>query len=407
MKAILKIYQLVLIVLLLSFSACKDALEPEPIRKGGIPGVVENFSSKEIPGGAIITYDVPEGSDLRYVKASYILSDGMERESKSTVYKNTITVEGFAKAGEYDVSLTAVSVGEVESKPVTVRVTVGTPPHLLVAASLANDDNFYATFGGINADYVNSAEGNVVIRVMIKDAHDKWQEINAEYTRAKKGRVRVRGLDTVEYTFGIYVRDRWNNKSDTIVKKLVPLFEREFDKALFRHIKLPGDTWERHTGQGRSAELPVLWNGLHNQNGSIFQTKPSTVIPQHFTWDMGVKARLSRFIFYPDIPPSERNVYTGGQPSVWELWGSNNPNPDGTFDASWTLVGTFHATKPSGLPLGQLSTDDIALARKGEDFEVEGKVEAFRYWRWRTIANWGNVTYVAMSEFTFFGAVEE
>lgn len=407
MKATLKIYQLIPIVLLLCWSACKDALEPEPLRNGEIPGMVQNFSSKEIPGGAVITYDVPEGSDLRYVKASYVLSDGTVRESKSTVYKNTITVDGFAQAGEYDVSLTAVSVGEVESEPVIVHISVGTPPHILAAASIANDDNFYATFGGVNVDYVNSAEGNVVIKVMIKDAQDKWQEIKAEYTKAKQGRVRVRGLDTIEYTFGVYVRDRWNNKSDTVIKKLTPYFETEFDKALFRQIKLPGDTWERHTGQGRARDLPVLWNGLHNQAGDIFQTKPSTVIPQYFTWDMGVKARLSRFIFYPDVPPSDKNVYAGGQPSAWELWGSNNPNPDGTFDSSWTLVGTFYATKPSGLPLGQVSSEDIALARNGEEFEVEGKVEGYRYWRWKTTATWGNVTYVAMSEFTFFGAVEE
>ncbi len=406
MKVISKI-QISLIVLLFALFACKDALEPEPIRKGDIPGVVQNFSSKPIPGGAIITYDVPEGSDLRYVKATYTLNNGTVRESKSTVYKNTLTVEGFGQAGEYGIQLTAVAVGEVESAPVTVPVTVGKPSHLLVAESIDNDTNVYTTFGGINVDYVNSTEGNVVIKVLIKDENDKWKEIDAEYTRAKQGRLRVRGLDSVEHTFGIFVQDRWNNKSDTIIRSFTPYYELEFDKMLFKHIKLPGDTWERHTGQGRSRDLPVLWNGLHNQNSEIFQTKPSTVIPQHFTFDMGVKARISRFILYPDIPPNERNVYAGGQPSVWELWGSNNPNPDGTFDASWTLVGTFRATKPSGLPVGQVNNDDIALARRGEEFEVEGNVAPYRYWRWRTLANWGNVTYVVMSEFTFFGAIEE
>ncbi len=407
MKVILKIQEAGLIVLLLALFACKDALEPEAIRRGEAPGVVRNFSSQPIPGGAVITYDVPEGRDLRYVKATYTLDNGTVRESKSTVYKNTLTVDGFGQAGEYDVKLTAVAVGEVESSPVIVRVTAGTPSHLLVAQSIDNDNNFYATFGGINVDFVNSTEGNVVIKILIRDEQNKWKEIQAAYTKAKQGRIRVRGLDSVEYTFGIYVQDRWNNKSDTIIRSLTPYFESQFNKALFREVRLPGDTWDYHTGQGRARNLPVLWDGLHSQNGTIFQTKPSTVIPQYFTWDMGIKARLSRFILYPDIPPSDKNVYAGGQPSVWELWGSNSPDSDGSFDPSWTRIGTFYATKPSGLPLGQVNNDDIAQAKNGEEFEIEGNVQAYRYWRWRTLANWGNVTYIAFAEFTFFGSVEE
>ncbi|MCX2452253.1 DUF5000 domain-containing lipoprotein [Pedobacter sp. PLR] len=402
MKISLKIQQLCLMVVLLIFFSCKDSFNPKPVKIGEVPAPITKFSVKSIPGGAIITYNLPEGDDVRYVKATYTINNGTTREAKSTVYKNTLLVDGFSAAGEYEISLTVVGVGEKESTPTNIKIIALKPVHQFIIDEIENENKMYATFGGINIDYQNDTESNLVIRVMTKNAQGNWQVAETAYTKAKSGRIKLRGYQPVEREFSVFITDRWNNKSDTLIRSLSPIFEKQFEKRLFKQYNLPGDTYTPHTGASRARDMPVLWDGLNNRNGSIFHTRPVDVMPQHFTWDMGVKAKLSRFIFYPDVNADNTTVFGAGQPSVWELWGSNNPNPDGTF-GSWTQVGTYRSVKPSGLPLGQISSADIEQCLKGEEFEVDPNVQGYRYWRWRSIANWGNLSYIYMSEFSFFG----
>lgn len=400
MKAFSKIKQGCLLILMLTAVACKETMAPEPAIKGGQPNPVTEYTSEPIAGGAVITYKVPEGSDLRYVKATYTLNSGLVRESKSTIYKNTLMVDGFSKAGSYEIKLTAVGVGEVESSPTIIKINALTPAHQAVIDGIKKNNTMYGTFGGINVDFLNDSENSLVIRLLTKDDNQNWVVSETAYTKAKEGRIRLRGYPPTEREFAVYVTDRWNNKSDTLVTALTPLYETEFNKKLFKEINLPGDTYTPHPGASRARPMPVLWDGIINK-GVIFHTRPSDAMPQHFTWDMGVKAKLSRFVFYPDAN-SNAVMFGPGQPSVWELWGSDNPNPDGSFE-SWTKVGTYHSVKPSGLPLGQISDDDIKQCLNGEEFEVEPSAGSYRYWRWRSLENWGNYTYIYMSEFSFYG----
>lgn len=403
MKRIFNTLTAIVLLLILTWCACKRDNGPQALKTGAVPGVVTKYSYVAIPGGAIITYDLPSGEDLRYIKATYTINTGEVRESKSAIYKNTVQVDGFADAGEYDVKLTSVGVGEVESTPVVIHIKTLRPAHKLVMDTIKINQGMYAAFGGINIDYSNPSAISLVFHVLAKDASTgKWQEIQTAYSSTTKGRVRIRGLASVSAVFGVFITDRWNNRTDTLTATLTPFQESLIDRTKFLPVYLPTDTYDPHTGQGRAKALPVLWDGAHTQSGSIFQTKPTTLIPQWFTLDMGAQYRLSRMIVYPDIPPSELNVYTGGQPSSFEMWGSNNPPADGSFN-NWTLVSTFNSVKPSGLPLGQVSADDIALARNGEEFEFEGNFGKFRYWRFKTTATWGLVSYVVLNELTFYG----
>jgi len=402
MKKVQKIKLLLLAATVLSVSSCQDDLVPKSLKTGTAPGPVKAYTYESIPGGAIITYDLPEGSDLRYVKATYTLNSGVVREAKSTVYKNTIQVDGFANEGEYAIQLNAIGVGDVESAPLIAQIKALRPSHKLLMDSIRINNSMYAAFGGVNVDFKNYTGSSMVFHLLAKNADNKFQEIQTSYSSAKIGRVRMRGLEPVAREFGIYVTDRWNNKSDTVALTLTPFKEALIDGKKFVALTLSNDTWEHHTGQGRARPLVILFDGTWAQNSVIFQTKPSTVMPQWFTFDMTQSFRLSRFMLYADIPPSERNVYNGGQPLEFELWGSNNPAA--SFD-NWTLVGAFKSIKPSGSPLGTVTADDIAQARKGEEFEIEGNAGSFRYWRFKTISTWGGVSYLQLAELTFYGAL--
>jgi len=375
--------------------SCNEKLEPSPSRTGEKPAPVTSFEVSSIAGGAIISYELPKGGDLRYVKAVYTLADGTARENRASIYSNSITVDGFATAGEFNVDLIAVGVGEVESDPTPVTVTALTPPYLKTLETLAEDGNLEATFGGIRLRFQNETEAPIVIHVLARNDHGEWEPAQDFYTKLASGVFNVRGFPAEEREFGLFVTDRWNNRSDTLTGTFVPIFEEMLDKSLFREYNLPTDTWQAHTGF-RTPQ--VLWDGNDRVEVTIFHTAPGTGMPQHFTFDMGVPATLSRFLMYSRL----NHEYRFNHPKVFELWGSNAPDPAGGWE-SWTKVGTYTSVKPSGSPLNEQTADDIAYARAGEEFDVEDQAEPYRYWRWRTLDTWGGNSDVALGELTFFG----
>lgn len=379
--------------------SCSDDLEPSPSRQGNKPDPITSYTVKSIAGGAVITYELPDNSDLRYVKAAYRLSDGSLRENKASVYHNSILVDGFAEAGEYEVDLIAVSVGEVNSDPTPLEITTLTPPYLKTLESIAKEGNMKATFGGVQLRFENETEAPLVLHVVAKDSVGQWNAERDFYTQLSSGTFNVRGFPSEEREFGVYITDRWNNRSDTLSNVFLPIFEEQMDKSLFQEYNLPTDTWEAHSG----FKTPkVLWDGADWVSSTILHTKPGTGIPQHFTFDMGVAATLSRFLMYSRL----NHEYRWNHPKVFELWGSNAPDPDGSWGA-WTLVGTFTSIKPSGSPGTEYTADDIAYARAGEEFNVENQEEPYRYWRWRTLDTWGGNSDVALGELTFFGTVAD
>jgi hypothetical protein len=89
--------------------------------------------------------------------------------------------------------------------------------------------------------------------------------------------------------------------------------------------------------------------------------------------------------------------YDLGNLKRFEVYGSNEPNPDGSWD-SWTLIGTFQSVKPSGLPLGQTSQIDLDYILAGEEFIFEKNLPEFRYLRIKTLEVWGTVSYVCIQK---------
>jgi hypothetical protein len=203
--------------------------------------------------------------------------------------------------------------------------------------------------------------------------------------------------------FGAYIRDRWSNYSDTLKAELTPAFEKELDKSLFRAMDFPTDY---NTPNSSATVMARLWNGLTSSNQD-FLTKPSTTpgvggIPQWFTFDLGIKSQLSRLVVHTRDNEA-RFIYNSGTVKTWEIWGSNDPNPDGSWE-SWTKLLVCESVKPSGLPVGEYSAEDLAFVRAGWDFSFPAGTPKVRYIRWKTLANWGSVTHINMTEATFYGA---
>lgn len=171
----------------------------------------------------------------------------------------------------------------------------------------------------------------------------------------------------------------------TIIK-ITPL-----DKSLFREYRLPTDSPDEY-----GWVLSRTWDNITGQDQG-FHTA-GTGMPQSFTINLGQVARLDNFKLWQ----RENALYNAGNIKVFEIWGSNNPSANGSFDASWTKLQTFTSFKPSGQPRGQNSDADYAFARAGEKFTFPSGIPAVQYVRFRVLETWGGDGYLHFSELSFF-----
>src|SRR3546814_236361 len=340
-----------------------------------------------LSGAAEIYFQLPSDDDVLYVKGQYSTADGQVRESKVSYYNRSLTVSGFGDTREYDVQLYAVDKGGNESAPVSVTVHPEKAPFLLVYDSL----KVISDFGGINISYRNEEEDNVAIIVLTDDSLGNFVPVNTHYTNLRRGDFSTRGLPSEETEFGVYIRDRWGNLSDTLLVTLKPLFEILLDRTQMRGVTLPTDA-----PLGYGGNIFGLFDG--NVNGGHYHTGDAARMPQWFTFDMGVTAKLSRLTWF--MRPGF--FYSLHNPRIVEIWGTNEYDPDGSFD-SWTLLTTHEQIKTSGLPVGQLSNADMDAAALGETVTFPLDVPKVRYLRFKTLQNWSNGSYVNFYEIRLWG----
>ncbi|OQB29050.1 MAG: hypothetical protein BWY08_02171 [Bacteroidetes bacterium ADurb.Bin174] len=401
-----KYLYILLIANILFVVSCKD-YDRLPFNDDIAPAQVTNIQSESLPGGAKITYSIPDDENLLYVKAVYTLADGSVQETKSSFYKNYLLLEGFADTIEYTANVYSVSRGEKMSEPVQVTFKPLTSPIQLAFKTL----EVKKTFGGVSVAFENPYEANLRFTVLTKDSLGEIVPADAYYTKRKDGRFAVRGYEPKETWFGVSISDRWNNRTDTLSGLYTPIFEQQLDKSLFKELKLPGDTHEGHI----SSALANLWNDLYGPNqrtgNHIFHTKPGTGLPQWFTFDMGVTALLSRIKVHHRYGDAYDGSYTGGDPKIFEIWGSENPDTDGGWE-NWVLLKTCHSIKPSGSPDGVLTQEDVQFAGvDGEEFEFpepggEDEIPPVRYIRIKTLTVWGMLDHMYIAELTLYGEVK-
>ncbi|RZM27693.1 MAG: DUF5126 domain-containing protein [Pedobacter sp.] len=357
------------------------------------PTQVTDVKVKSQPGGAILTYKLPVDPNLSYIKAVYEIRPGIYREAKSSIFTDTLTLVGYGDVQEREVKIFSVGKNQKESEPLSMKFTPLTPAILSAFETLKMNP----TFGGVSLNLENIVRGNLTIKVIVDSTGlNTWAPVNAFYTSAEKAYFAARGLKPVERKFGVYLEDRWNNRSDTLIKDLTPFMEELITKETFKEVKLPGDTYLFV----ESYSMPRIWDNKFQYN--IFATPHTSSMPQWFTFDMGKKVVISRFKEWQ----YHENVYSGSSVKRFELWGSNNPDADGGWN-NWELLGRFNSFKPSGSPQGVHTQDDVNYAiNNGEDFEMPvGQVPAVRYLRFKTLETFSGGKQVVITELSFWGQV--
>ncbi len=394
-----------LISFLLLFIAfgCEEDNHAPINQEGEVPSQISDLVVESLPGSAKISYKLPFDNNLLYVKARYEIRPGVPREIKSSFYANSLIVDGFGDTTTYKVDIVTVGRNTLESEPVVVTVKPQRSPIYEVHESIMN--TVKETFGGIKFNIENSTEADVRIYVTTIDSLGEWIDAETFYTSTASGEFSVRGYDSISRPFGIYVKDRWDNTSDTFEDIYHPWFEQKLDKSKFSQVDLPTDQNKAHM-TGRT--MNKIWD--EDYSNSDFVTTVGYGIPQWFTFDLGVKANLSRIVVY-NRSSGATYIYNAGSIKEWEIFGSMNPNSDGSWDESWTPMRNQPCVsfKPSGLPLGEYNNEDIQRQIDGEEFEFDAVDVPVRYLRWKTNAAWGgsSIGHINLVEITIYGSVIE
>ncbi|HVU56249.1 MAG TPA: DUF4959 domain-containing protein [Puia sp.] len=375
------------------------------------PGVVTNIKVANFNGGAYITYSLPDSKDILYVQAQYKINDKDSRQTKSSYYSDSVTVGGFAKSQDYQVTLWTVTRAEVRSDSVVVTVHPDTPAYLKVlpTVTMTND------FSGVHVMALNPLQAPVGVITITADADGKQQIVSQNYSTGDTIQFSLRGYDTLNRKFGVYITDKWGNISDTVFSNIKPLYETQMDKSLFQPYVLGTDA---PTGFGW-----VIQNMWDNNTGSpgYHTTQPiqPLVWPAVITFDMGEVAKLSRYtIWNRGIDGSGNFLWQAGAPLTWVLWGRSStpqdetmPDADhlppvgGTSSNGWINLGYFRLPdKPSKLPNPQYTSEDLAFWNAGFSYDFDISLPKVRYIRFECLENVSLTnTFFNIEELTFWG----
>lgn len=391
-------FKFLVIILLLSFMACKeeqigqypvDSIPPKPISNPE----VENFS-----GGARVTYQLPDETDLLYVKTTYTLPNGDLQEMKASVFTNSLVLKGFARSQKITLQLIAVDRSQNESQPIAVEIE----PEDAAIYDIIENISLITAFGGFKMMWNNPLQEDVTVTVLKKNSTNTFELVDALYSSEKEADRAIRGQDSTMTTFGIFIKDLYNNMTDTLFFDIKPLFEVQIDNKNF--MEMPKSTKFAFQSSNHPSNLSALWDDIliGPASANVYYFKPGEYEP-YVTLDMGVKAKLSRFRMWA----RDGYYFQLHNPKIFSIMGTNDESVarnSESEDWEWDLLGTFESYRPSGLPSNIVANEeDIIYSQAGEEFEFSLEAPEVRYIRFKSHISWSGTKGLHLTELRFWG----
>lgn len=396
---------------LMLFISCNEEYVGQPATNSDKPNAIVGTTVRNIPGGAVIYYKIPDDNDLLYVKGVYRIN-GEEHNVSASIYTDSLLVEGFNDATSQTIQLYCVDRSNNMSDPVDVVINPDTPPIRIIGGTF----KMGTAFGGVNVTWENPTGAIMAFYFLAENLETKEMEIaDIVYSSAKAGNYTLRGFNTEERQFGCVARDHWNNYSDTITGSFAPLFEEQVDRKTIKRVTLPVDNM---TDNGAYWLFTKMFDGLTNDGGGWHVLTPGA--PIMFTIDLGAPVKLSRYVMWHTY----NQVFSHHNPKKWKVYGlkteedlnrlkTAHPTDEEYwsegFEEDWINMMDCEALTPSG---SQTPTaDDISWERQnGLEFNVPLTMEPVRYLRFWIRETWGSgadCTYVMIGELQFFGEIQK
>ena len=354
-----------------------------------VPPIV-GASVENIPGGAIITYTAPNIADLAYVKALYTLPNGTASDKKSSVHSDPqILVEGFGRAQKQTVQLICVDKSGNESTPYMVEIEpLDSPIYEILKTVVMTRD-----LGGFRVTWENPLGADIVLNLFVLNQFNIFVEIQNTVSRSLSGKFNHRGdYEEVETTFAVSVSDKFGNKTGLATEIIIPISVGAFkgdllDRSKYSRWNPPGIPY---LSAGSGYEIENMWNS----SGYAFVTGF-----QPFTFDLGQTVILTKLW----TRQAYEWYYTYYNLRRFQLWGSEHPEVNEST-LTWTYMGEFISTKPSGLPGAESTEEDREYAHAGEEmiFKPEHRFPV-RYIRIDPVETWRGDKSASIGELWFDG----
>lgn len=363
---------------------------------------VTNVKIQPTPGGAEISYTLPNSTSLAYVMAEIIYPDGKEKQFVSSQYTTTISVVGLPKLAEYKVKLYSVNKSNVKSEPIEDKFTCLVPPYLKAFETL----RVAADFGGVNVKWnENLTEAKLGVILMHIDSLGDFVQYGSEYSTLKDFNHSFRGMESVENRFGVFIKDRFGNTSDTLFQSMTPLFESILPKSIFQEYTLPGDAIQ-YTNEV-TVGFRYIWDDVWSTNYATpymnyrsFISNDTRPLPLHITLDLGARYLLTRMRLNNYYQFQNRGV------KKYEIWGhASTPPADGSWDG-WVKLGEHEQLKPSGNTFGpsNVTEADKRYWEAGDMVNLKDDAGPIRYIRFKALSNWSGTLNFNLMELTFWGS---
>ena len=368
-----------------------------------IPEALSNVTAENSPGGAKISYKIPKDNDIVKVIAEFTTSDGnkmLEFDAESN--PDFLLLTGLLQ-GKVLIKLYTATSKDIRSEGVEIQID---PLELDPAYlnGILNSIEVEAVLRGVSISFSNNEKKEeIYFNLSYKNNKGQWiDRPNVISSDEISGTVVI--LEESFSEFKLFLSDEYLQNSSIREFTITPIISTpdqviKLDKTKFSDGRLPGDA-----SFSGGYPFEFLWNN----DTTTFSTYKTDIraLPHSYTIDLGVDyMKLTRIhIHYYNKWPIY--TYNFNDPKVYEIYGSNNPAEDGTWD-SWKLLIECKKVKPSGEPLGEVTEADTAYNLLGETFQFPEPHVAYRYLRFKILETWAHkvpdVVASQLSEITPFG----
>ena len=364
------------------------------------PGVLTIQNISPTNGGGIISYTLPEDSDILFVRAEYTNSLGVDVYRVSSSHNDSIEIDGLNQNTPVQVRLFVVDQSENMSEPVEIEFTPLPSFIFLVQQSISISPDL----GGVKLEWENIAEKTVYVHLHIVNGDS--EDVRILSSNNVNESIFVRGLESIEMTFLTKVEDFDGNITELEEKgTITPLFEEMIDKStwtLMSQLSVNGNAWE---GQTTAFWDDIVDTAETNSDNSYFiiwrdQNGGTLNWPLDIVINLNKNVLIHRFkvwqrAFWYNGPTGIPYYYQEENMRSFNLYASNNA-------IDWILLGEFDIGDPSD-ENGNIPQNYIDAAANGHDFDLDAVSEPFRYLKFSITSNFGSDTYVHGSEISLWG----
>ena len=271
MKKLYFYFAFIVIGTLFLFTNCESDEKGDTTPPAQITDV--EFTSNN--GGGYFTFKIPAEEDFLYVRGEYMIDNGKTISKTSSVYSDTLFIEGFGQEKEYEVKLYSVDRNNNQSQPVIKRITPLAPTTNAVLETIIVQPGF----SSIVINWENEQKQPVTIYVNVKIGEVQATKIYA--SNLKKDRFSIPNLEGQPHSVTVHIRDTYENQTaDRSFGEITPLIDGPVSKKKWSFLRdqlLYGDKWDYASDKDPFKQTPLPdFKGSYRQDS--LKNAPMSVV---------------------------------------------------------------------------------------------------------------------------------